>query len=91
MACQCQQLPVGAQTAPTYLPSSCRKHVTRTEYSDAAEAVVEVVRQKTFCVFGKFHQPTIQIKNPSIDLCAKCDDLCDIMNCASSEFQELNI
>ena len=52
MDCQCQQLPVGAQPAPTYLPSSSTKHGIWTEYSNATEAGLEIAGQKTFCVFG---------------------------------------
>ena len=46
MACQCQQLPVGAQTAPTYLLSSCTKHST--VFGNATETGLKVVGQKTF-------------------------------------------
>ena len=36
-------LAVGAQTAPTYLPSSCTKHGNWTEYSNDTEAGLEIV------------------------------------------------
>ena len=91
MACQCQQLPVGAKTAPTYLPSSCTKHGILTEYSNATEAGLEVVGQKTFLRLWKFHLPNIQMKNLPIDVSAKCEDLHTEMQHAFSEFEKLNI
>ena len=80
-----------AQTAPTYLPSSCTKHGIWTEYSNAAEAGVEAVGQKTFMRLWKKHLPNIQIMNPRFDVCAKCEDLRDKMKHASSEFLKLKI
>ena len=92
MACQCQQLPAGAKTAPTYLPSSCTKHDIWTEYSNVTEAGLEVVGQKT-CILRlwKLHLPNIQIKNLPIGVSSKCEDLHTEMNHAFSEFQKLNI
>ena len=80
-----------AQTAPTYLPSSCTKHGIWTEYSNAAEAGVEAVGHKTFMRLWKKHLPNIQIMNPRFDVCAKCEDLRDKMKHASSEFLKLKI
>ena len=92
MACQCQQLPVGAHTAPTYLPSSCTKHGDWTEYSSATEAGLEVAgRAEDILRLWKLRLPNIQIKNLPIYVSAKCEHLHTEMNHTSSEFQNLNI
>ena len=62
VACQCQQLPVGAQTAPNlpsiFLYQTWYLDRSYTEQNNVTEAGVEVVGQKTFCLW-KLHLPII--------------------------------
>ena len=92
MACQCQQLPVGAQTAQIYLPSSCTKHSTAVGQNTVMlqRLAWKLLVRRRFAIW-KLLLPNIQKKNLPIDVSAKCEDLHNKTNPASTEFQKLNI
>ena len=78
-----------ANTAPTYLPSSCTFQSVWTLYCQAQQGDEETMGYHTFLRLWHRKLPSIVIMSPRIDVCARCERLRNEMRNAGSEQDKL--
>ena len=78
-----------ANTAPTYLPSSCTFQSVWTLYCQAQQGDEETMGYHIFLRLWHRKLPSIVIMSPRIDVCARCERLRNEMRNAGSEQDKL--
>ena len=78
-----------ANTAPTYLPSSCTFQSVWTLYYQAQQGDEETMGYHTLLRLRHRKLPSILIMSPRIDVCARCERLQNEMRNAGSEQDKL--